>query len=105
MASSTYADLECVIEKTNVCKNNHENSSTTKVTENIPSGFSMSTISSLKSIENNYDVYGSKDCTKEFCESLREYAVEIINFKKKKVNLLTKERQKLYQNAKKLLYL
>ena len=32
------------------CKNNPENSSTEKANEYIPSGFSMSTVSSLKSI-------------------------------------------------------
>ena len=40
-----YADLECLIKKIDGCKNNAENSSTTKVSEHIPSGFSMSTIS------------------------------------------------------------
>ena len=40
-----YADLECIIEKINECKNNLENVSTTKVSEHISSGFSMSTIS------------------------------------------------------------
>ena len=45
-----YADLECIIEKIDGCKNNPKNSSTTKVSEHIPSGFSMSTISSFKSI-------------------------------------------------------
>ena len=45
-----YADLECIIEKSDRCKNNPENSSTTKVSEHIPSGFSMSTISSFRSI-------------------------------------------------------
>ena len=44
----TYADLECLIEKIGGCKNNPENLSTTKLGEHIPSGFSMSTISSLK---------------------------------------------------------
>ena len=57
----TYADLECSIEKINGCKNNPENSSTTKVSEHIPSGFSMSTISSTKSIENKHDVHRGKD--------------------------------------------
>ena len=42
-----YADLECIIEKTDVCKNNPENSSTAKGWEHIPSGFTMSTISSF----------------------------------------------------------
>ena len=31
-----YADLECIIEKIDRCKNNPENSSTIKVTELIP---------------------------------------------------------------------
>ena len=51
------------------CKNNPENSSTTKVSELIPSGFSMSTILSFKSIENKHDVYRGTDCIKTFCES------------------------------------
>ena len=50
------ANLECLIEELDGCKNNPENSSTTKVGEHIPSGFSMSTISSIKSIENKHDV-------------------------------------------------
>ena len=36
-----YADLESIIEKTDGCKNNPQNSSTTKVSKHIPSGFSM----------------------------------------------------------------
>ena len=42
-----YTDLECIIEKINVCKNYPENSSTTKVSQHFPSGFSMFTISSF----------------------------------------------------------
>ena len=85
-----YADLECIIEKIDGCKNNPENSSTTKVSKHIPSGFSMSTISSFRSIENKHDVYRGKDCMKKFCESLREHTMKIINFRRKKMNLLTK---------------
>ena len=33
-----------------------------KVSEHIPSGFSMSTISSFKTIENKHYVYRGKDC-------------------------------------------
>ena len=52
-----YADLECIIEKIDGCKNNSANSSITKVSEHIPSGFSLSTISSFsRSIENKHDV-------------------------------------------------
>ena len=42
-----YADLECIIENIDGCKSNPENSSTTKVSKHIPSGCSMSTISSF----------------------------------------------------------
>ena len=83
-----YADLECVTEKIDGCKNNPENSSTTKESEHIPSDFSMSTISSLKSIENKHDVYRHKDCMKKFPQSLRRHAMKIINLKKK-MKLLT----------------
>ena len=79
-----YADLECIIEKINVCKNIFENSSTTKVIKHIPSAFLMSTMSSFRSIGNKHDIYSDKDCMKKFCEFLREHAMEIINFKKKK---------------------
>ena len=78
------------------CKNNPENSSTTKVGEHIPPGLSMSIISSFTNIEKKHDVCRSKDCMKKFCESLREHAMEIINFKKKKMNLLTNKQQNSY---------
>ena len=103
-----YADLQRVIGKTDKCKNNPKNGSETKVSIYIPSGFSMSTISSLRSIENKHDVYRAKDCIKKFYEFLREDAMEKINFKKKKwsfnksINkrILTKEQHKSYENSK-----
>ena len=55
-----YADLECIIEKIDVCKNNPKNSSTTKEIEHILSGSSMSTISSFRSTENKHDAYRDK---------------------------------------------
>ena len=67
-----YADLECLIENIDECKNNLENSITTKVEDYIPWNFSIFTISSFR------------DCMKKFCESLIKHAMEIINFKKKK---------------------
>ena len=48
-----YAGLECAIEKIdNGFKNNLENSSKANEGKHIPSGFSISTISSFRSIEN-----------------------------------------------------
>ena len=69
-----------------------KNLSATKVNEHNPSSF--------RSIENKHDVYRGKDCMKAFCEFLREDTMKIINFKKKKIRLLTKEQQESYENAK-----
>ena len=37
---------------------------------------------------------------KKFCESLRDQTMNIINFKKKKMKLLTNEQKESYENAK-----
>ena len=37
---------------------------------------------------------------KKLCEFLREHIMKIINFKKEKMKLLTKEQQESYENAK-----
>ena len=95
-----YADLECKVENIDGCESNPENSSTTKASEYIPSGFSISIISLFRSIESKYDVCRDKDCIKKFWEFLRMHAMKIINFKKNKMKLLTKEQQKSYENSK-----
>ena len=46
-----YADLECIKEKIDRCKNNPQNSSTTKVSKHIPSVFSMSSLNSIENFE------------------------------------------------------
>ena len=79
-----YADLECLIEKIDRYKNNSKNSFTAKVSKHIPSGFSMSTKSSSKNLENKHGVSRGKDCIIKVCESFREKAMKIIKFKKKK---------------------
>ena len=37
---------------------------------------------------------------KKFCESFREHATKIINFKKNKLNLLINHQQESYENVK-----
>ena len=59
-----YADRQCLIEKNDGCKNDPENSFTTKVGEHIPSGFLMPTKSSFTSIQNKHNVYRGKNCMK-----------------------------------------
>ena len=60
----------------------------------------MSTISSFRSIEKKHDVCRNKDCMKKFCEFLRKHTMKSINFKKRKMKLLTKEEQNQYENGK-----
>ena len=79
-------------------KDNTENSLTAEVREHTPSDFSRSTILSFKSIENKNDVY------KKLCRSFRKHAMKIINFKKKKMKLLTKEQQQSYQMRKSVIF-
>ena len=90
---------ECLIDKIDGCKNNPEKSLTKKVSEHIPSGFSVSAVS--KNIGNRCDVYRGKYCIKRFCKSLKEYTAKITNFKKKKTMLITKEQQESFIFAKK----
>ena len=84
------ADLEYLIESINGCKNNPKNLFEIKVGEHIPSAFSMSAISSFKSMENKHDLYRHEDCMKQFCESIREHAIKAIRFKKKKSEVINK---------------
>ena len=59
-----YAVLECLTENIDGCKNNPENSLTTKIGGHIQSGFLISAISSFKSTENKHGEYRGKDCMK-----------------------------------------
>ena len=81
-------------EKINGCQNNPENSSTKKVSEHTPSGFSISKISSFKTIKSKHDICRGKDWVQNICESIKKHAMVIISFKKTK--LLTNEQQKSY---------
>lgn len=51
-----------MIKKIDGCKKNSEKSSTIKVGEYIPRGYSMSS----DGTRNNHDVYRTKDCVKNF---------------------------------------
>ena len=65
------------------CKNDPENSSTTKVKQTCCIGFLMHTIASFRSKESKHDVYRGKDCMKKFCEFLRKRTMKLLFFKKK----------------------
>ena len=49
----------------------------------------MSTISSVRNVENKQDLPRGIDCMNRFYECLREHAMKIINFKTKQKKILT----------------
>ena len=102
MPQVIYDDIEFLIRKIDGCASNPEKSSTTKIGENIPCGYSMSKIWRFYHIENKHTLYHGKDHIKKFCDSLREHAKKyIIDFEKKNMLSLIKEESELYQYAEK----
>ena len=89
-----YADLECLLEKMNICHNNPEKSSTTKINKHTPSGYSLFTHRSFDTTKNKLDHYRGKNCMKNFSLDLRQHATKIINYEKKEMIPLTKEEEK-----------
>ena len=94
-----YDDIEFLISKIDCCENKPENSSTMKIREHILCGLSMSTIWGFDRLQNKHTLYCGKDCMKNFCDSLREHAKNIIAFEEKMLPL-AKEELKSYQEAK-----
>ena len=90
------------LENIDGCKNNPENS--LGFIFHIPSGFSISTRSSFRSIENKHDVFRGKDCMKKFCKFFREHALKITNFEKK-IEVIYKRVREIIWKCKRLLYL
>ena len=82
--------------KKNECRSNPE----TKIGEDIPCIYSMSTIWALNYIKNKHGLYRGKDCMKEVCESSEQHAKNIIDIERKKMLLLRKEESKLHQDTK-----
>ena len=99
-----YADLECLLEKVSTCQNNPNKSSTTKINKHTPSGYSIFTSCSFDESKNKINYYRGDGCMKKFCKDLREYAMKIINYEKKKMVSLTTE-EKIHYNKQKICYI
>ena len=97
--------MESLIKKMDRCANNPENSSTRKIGEHIPCGYSISTIWAFNNIENKHTLYSGEDCMKKFSSSLREHAKNIIHFEKKKNVTVSKRTVKIISRCKSTLHL
>ena len=99
-----YADLECLLEKMSTCQNNLNKSSTTKINKHTPSGYSIFTSCSFDESKNKINYYRGDDCMKKFCKDLREHAMKIINYEKKRMVPLTTKEEICY-NKQKICYI
>ena len=96
-----YADLECILKKISTCYNNPDLSSTTKISQHVPSGYSIFTNCTFDKSYNKLNYYRGEDCLKRFYKDFRDHATRIIDFKKKFIIPLTKDEEDSYNNEKK----
>ena len=75
-----YADLECLLEILDTCKNDPNKSSTTKINKHTPLDYSICTHCSFDESKNKLNYYRADDCMKKFCKDLREHSTKIINY-------------------------
>ena len=95
-----YADLECLLEKIDTCQNNPEKSYIEKKARHKPSGYSLVTCCSFDKSKTKHKYYRAKDCMEKFCRGLRDQAMKIVNYEKKKEIILTNEEKISYEKQK-----
>ena len=79
-----YVDLECLLEKIDICWNDSKNSYEEKIVKHTPSGYSLVTYFSFDKSKNEKKYYRGEGCIEILSKNLREQAMKIINYKKKK---------------------
>ena len=94
MPYAIYAEIKCLVKKIDRCENNPQIFSTTEIGEYIPCEY-LSTIWRFGKIEHKHSFYRGKNYMKEFCQTLKEHAMKIINFEEKKNAVFDTERIKI----------
>ena len=94
-----YLDLECLLLKMNSRQNNLKNYYTERKAKHEPSGCTLFTNCSFDKIKNKLNYYRGIDCIELLCKNLKEHALEIINYEKKKKEMipLSEEENKTYE--------
>ena len=93
-----------MLEKIDTCQNNPKKSYTEKKAKHKPSGYLLVTCCSFDKSKTEWSCYRGKDCMKIFCKDLRDQAMKIINYEKKKEIILTIEENESYENQKIVIY-
>ena len=96
-----YCDIESLIKKIDTCRNNPEQSSTTRVSKHKPCGFSIVAKSSLTNIREENTCYRSKDCMKKYYKKLREWVMKIVNYEMNKMIPLTEDENDYHEKQNK----
>ena len=86
------------------CISSPNESSTTEINKHTTSGYSIFTSCSFDESKNKIDYYRGDDCMKKFFKDLREHAMKIINYEKKRMVPLTKKEEICY-NKQKICYI
>ena len=81
------------MQKIDTCYNYPDLSSTTKINQHIPSGYSIYTNCSLDKANDKLSYYRGEDCMKRFCKDSKDHETKIIDFKKKTMIPLTNEEE------------
>ena len=84
-----YAEMESLLRIINICYNDPEKSSTTKINGHAPSGFSLFTYCSFNIAKNKHSCIG-KDYIKFFSKDLRKHTTKVSNCEEKEMIALTK---------------
>ena len=79
-----YSNLECLLKKIEACQNYLEKSYTEKKAKHRPSGYSLVTCCSFDKSKTKCNYYRGKECMEKFCNDLKDQAMKIMNYKKKK---------------------
>ena len=79
-----YADLECLLEKMHSYENNPEKSYAEKKNNHTPAGYSSLINCSFDLTKSKLDYYKGEDLMERFCKDLREHAMKIIDYDKKR---------------------
>ena len=88
--------MECLLEKISTCYNNTYLSSTTKINQHVPSGYSIFANCSFDKSYNNLSHYRGEDYMKIFCNDLKDHEKRIVDFKRKFITPLTKDEEDSY---------
>ena len=89
-----------MLEKTDICHNNPKTFYTEKKAKHKPSGYALVTCCSFDKTKTAVNYDRGKDCMKIFCKDLKNQAMKIINYKKKKEIILTEEEKESYKSQK-----